>query len=432
MRDLLRYSILPFNFFLASFALAQDIALDLNQPIGETRTGWLPYGFSTDSMGTTLGIAAFTAGKLQPTSSLFLSGYASSNDSWGVVGAGRNIQIPGADRFFFDAFLFAGHFTDSRYYVDLDGDAAFPAAGSNDSKADDFVSGVSNDAQMEATVKYVIPIGDGVEHPLSIYRLNQGLLATETERVSSWNPFRNGKTTVETSLFGRYQDLAEVTQPDLLMARTNGLSFKLAHDHTDFARNPVQGSRQSFTLSRDFGWFGSSDSWTNLQLDVSKFTDLGSSHWFRQRVAALNFWTSHSPTWRVDNVGPRQISHRPPPYMGSTLGGYNRLRAYPSGRFNDKSAVYYSGELRLMPKTGSLRDYRLLSYFDVDWIQLAPFVEMGRTAPTYERELFFEDLKYSVGIDLRVMAFRNVLRIGWSYTDEGNQIWAMVGQPFSR
>ena len=108
------------------------------------------------------------------------------------------------------------------------------------------------------------------------------------------------------------------------------------------------------------------------------------------------------------------------------------MRAYPSGRFNDKSAIYYTAELRLIPKTDSLLDAKLLNYFEVDWLQLAPFIEAGRVGPSYKSSLFYEDLKYSVGIDLRMMAFRNVLRIGWALTEEGNQVWAMIGQPFSR
>ncbi len=285
---------------------------------------------------------------------------------------------------------------------------------------------------MEFTLKYVFPLGDTIEQPLSIYHMNRGLLNTESGGATNWNPLRNGKTRAEMSLFGRYQDLDEFTQPELLTARTNGVTLKLSHDNTDFPRSPSRGSRQVFSISRDFGWFSSSYTWTNLQFDVSKYLNLRKTERFSQRVMSYNFWTSHSPTWRVNNDGTGQVSHRPPPYMGSTLGGYDRLRAYPSGRFNDKSAVYYTGELRLIPITESLPDVKLLNYFEVDWIQLAPFIEAGRVGPAYESNLFYEDLKYSIGIDLRLMAFRNVFRIGWAFTEEGNQIWAMIGQPFSR
>jgi len=147
---------------------------------------------------------------------------------------------------------------------------------------------------------------------------------------------------------------------------------------------------------------------------------------------ALNFWTSNTPTWSVDEENPQIVDNRPPPYLGSTLGGFDRLRAFPSGRFNDKSAVYYTAELRLIPRTRPLRNLKVLNYFEVDWIQLVPFIEAGRVGPDYNSDLFVDDLRVTGGIDLRFMAFRNVFRVGVAGSDEGAQVWAMFGQPFTR
>jgi hypothetical protein len=412
---------------------AQTVALDPGQRLEDERQGWLPYAFATDSMGTTIGAAAFSSGIFkQPQSSLFGTAFASSNNSWGIVGAVNNVKLPGTRRLFFDSFLLVGHFSDSRYYIDLDKDPTKPKAGSNESGADDFVTGISNDVQLELTLRYSLPIGNAIDDPVSIYNLNRGLLESGPAGGHKWNPLTSGKTTVITRLFGRYQDLDEASQSDLLFAKTNGVEFEVDYDNTDFPRNPSRGSRQTFTLTRDFGWFDSSNSWTNLELDLSKYFDLGSSGWFRQQVLALNFWTSNTPTWTSDEDNPQLASNRPPPYMGSTLGGFDRLRAFPSGRFNDKSAVYYTSELRLIPDTRPLRDIGILNYFEIDWIQVVPFVEAGRVGPQYNNDLYFDDLKYTAGIDLRLMAFRNVFRVGWARSDEGNQIWAMFGQPFSR
>ena len=85
-----------------------------------------------------------------------------------------------------------------------------------------------------------------------------------------------------------------------------------------------------------------------------------------------------------------------------------------------------------MPVGNPLRDAPLLEYFDISWMQLVGFVEAGRVGPEYESELFYEDLKYTVGIDLRLMAHRRVVRVGLGWSEEGIQIWAMVGHPFSR
>lgn len=413
--------------------MAQNVALDPGQRLEDERTGWLPYAFSTDSLGTTVGAAAFSSGKFgQPQSSLFGTAFGSSNDSWGIVGALNNLKLPGTRRLFADTFVLIGHFTDSRFYSDLDQDPTQIRAGSNESSADDFVTGISNDVQVELNLKYALPIGNAVEEPVSVYHLDRGLVRSGPPGGGEWNPMTSGKTTASLKLFGRYQDLDEASQSDLLVARTNGLELKLDYDNTDFPRNPARGSRQKFTLTRDFGWFDSSNSWTNLELELSKYFDLGSSGWFEQQVLAFNFWTSNTPTWTRDEDNPQIVSNRPPPYMGSTLGGFDRLRAFPSGRFNDKSAVYYTSELRVIPRTKPLRDIGLFDYFEIDWFQVVPFVEAGRVGPEYNRELYLEDLKVTAGIDLRLMAFRNVFRIGWARSEEGNQVWAMFGQPFAR
>ena len=217
-----------------------------------------------------------------------------------------------------------------------------------------------------------------------------------------------------------------------LIAETNGLEFWIEYDNTDFPRNPARGSRQLLKLTRDFGWANSSNSWTNIQADLAKYFDLGRSKWFRQQVAALNFWTSNTTTWRTDPANPNIISNRPPPNYGSTLGGFDRLRAYPSGRFHDKAAVYYAAELRLIPGTQPLRDIALLEYFEIDWWQIVPFVEVGRVASEYDSELFFEDLKWSAGVGLRLMAFRTPVRLDFAVSEEGASVWAMFAQPFSR
>lgn len=80
----------------------------------------------------------------------------------------------------------------------------------------------------------------------------------------------------------------------------------------------------------------------------------------------------------------------------------------------------------------SLREVPLLEYFEIDWLQLVGFVEAGRVAPKYDRDLFTSDLKFDAGIDLRLMAFRNVFRVGYAVSDEGGAVWAMFNQTFGR
>ena len=409
------------------------VALDESEEITDKRSGWLPYLFATESLGTAVGVGGFTAGTIQPQASLFGTAFVTSNKSALLSGMLNNYRL-GDSRFFTDTFLLVDHFTDQRFYADLDLDPSEPKAGSNDSDPDDFISGISNELTFNFAVNYALPIGNAREDAISVYRLQNGLLKEGPQGGDVWNPLTSGKTTLATRFFYTYRDLSDFDEQEseALEARTNGLDFWLEYDNTDFPRNPTRGSRQQFMVSRDFGWFDSSNSWTNLEMDLSKYYNLGRSSWFKQQVLALNFWTSNTPTWETNPDNPQEVTNRPPPSYGSELGGYDRMRAYPSGRFRDKSAVYYAAELRLIPDYQPLHDLPVIKYFQIDWWQVVPFVEAGRVGPEYNSDLFFKDLKVDAGIGLRLMAFRAVVRLDWAVSEEGSSVWAMVSQPFSR
>jgi len=418
---------------------AQNVALDRGMSLEDKRNGWLPYLFATDSLGTGVGVAGFSAGKFQPQSSFFGTAFVSSNDSALVSASLSNIRLSGS-RWMVDTLLLADHFTDQRFYVDYDRDPDEVRAGSNDSDKDDYLTGISDERTINVNFKYRLPIGGIKDDPVAVYRLHEGLLESGPTGGGPWNPKASGQTTFGTRFFFTDRDLREFTAGpdgdqiihDVIAGRTTGLDFWLEYNNTDFPRNPSRGSRQLVTLSRDFGWMNSSGTWTNVQFDLSKYFDLGSSNRFRQRVVALNFWTSNTTTWDTDPLNSSIVKNRPPPRFGSTLGGFDRLRGYPSGRFYDKAAVYYAAELRLIPQTQPLRDLPLLNYFEIDWWQVVPFVELGRVGPKYDSELFFKDLKWSAGIGLRLMAFRTPVRLDIATSAEGTSIWAMVSQPFSR
>jgi outer membrane protein assembly factor BamA len=418
---------------------AQVVALDQGQSIDERRTGFIPYLFASESLGTAVGAAAFSAGNFQPQASLFGTAFVTSNESALISGALSNLRL-GSSRFFIDAFLLADHFTDQRFYVDYDRDPNEPRAGSNDSDRDDFARGVSNEFSFDLTLKYRLPIGSIRDHPVAVYRLNEGLLESGPKGGDVWNPMVSGQTTLAGKFFYTYRDLDEFTIGDLdtetidelLKAKTSGLEIWLEYDNTDFPRNPSRGSRQLVKLTRDFGWLDSSETWTNLEADLSKYFNLGTSGWFRQQVLALNFWTSNTTTWKTESDNPNNVSHNPPPGYGSELGGYDRLRAFPSGRFRDKAAAYYAAELRLIPKLQPLRHLPLLKYFEIDWWQVVPFVEAGRVGPEYNSDLFVKDLKWDAGVGIRLMAFRMPVRLDFAVSDEGSSVWAMFGQPFAR
>lgn len=423
---------------LPAQSFAQVIALDQDEVYGEKRNGWLPYLFATDSLGTAIGAAAFTAGTLQPQTSLFGTAFVTSNDSILLSGALNNYRPGNKGRLLIDTFVLVDHFTDQRFYA---GPALpdKPPPGTNDSDPENYATGISNEITFSFDFKYRLPIGSLIDDPIAVYHLKQGLLDTGPPGGGRWNPLTNGQTTFGTKFFYTYRDISEFTlnqsdgtapNEEKITARTNGLNFWLEHNNTDFPRNPSRGSRQLFNIQRDFGWFDSDNSWTNLQADFSKFFDMGRSDNFNQRVLALNFWTSDTIDWRRNADG--SVDHQPPPNYGSELGGFDHLRGYDSGRFRDKSAVNYTAEMRFIPKLQPLDDFPLLNYFQIDWWQFAPFVEAGRVAPSYGSDLYFKDLKWNVGMGIRLMTFRAVVRLDIAVGEEGASVWAMISQPFSR
>ena len=123
--------IVYFSILISAESFSQIIALDKDETLDEKRTGWLPYAFSTDSLDTTVGIGGGVAGTIQPQTSLFGTAFVSANDSALISGAFNNYRL-GESRVFTDVFVLANHFTDQRFYADLDNDPTDARAGSND------------------------------------------------------------------------------------------------------------------------------------------------------------------------------------------------------------------------------------------------------------------------------------------------------------
>lgn len=423
--------------FLPDQLYAQEVVLDQNESLSDSRNGWIPYIFATDSLGTAVGAATFSGGGVQPQTSTFGTAFITSNDSFLLSGAFNNYRPGNEGRVLIDTYILANHFTDQRYYAGLTLPGQAPP-GTNDSDSENYSTGISNEVTLNINFKYRLPIGSLKDDPIAIYRVKHGLLDSGPPGGNKWNPPTNGQTTVGAKFFYTYRDLNDFEENQsgievndkTLEARTNGINLWLEHNNTDFPRNPVRGSRQVFNLYRDFGLLDSTNSWTNLQASFSKYFDLGKSNWFNQKVVALNFWTSDTISWERSPDG--SVNHRPPPGYGSELGGFDHLRSYLDGRFHDKSAVNYTAEMRFIPKLQPLHDMPLLNYFQIDWWQVVPFIEAGRVAPDYNTDLYFKDLKWNVGVGLRLMTFRAVARLDIAVGEEGGTVWAMISQPFAR
>ena len=136
-------------------------------------------------------------------------------------------------------------------------------------------------------------------------------------------------------------------------------------------------------------------------------------------MLALNAWAAHTAG-----------DGRPPHYLGVTLGGLYRLRAYPIERFHDNSAIYYSLEYRVIPKSDLLRKLTLLEFANLQWWSVATFVEFGRVAPDWDFDELHDEMKSDIGISLRVMANQDIGRFDLVWSEDDAAAWLMYGHPF--
>jgi hypothetical protein len=410
----------------AEMVAAQGIVLGPDgQPVKQSFS--LPYAFYNEKFGAAVGFAYGTAGYPQPQSTMLITAMGGSEGSGMIFLIGNNLQVPFFRRLFLDPIASVGYFSDSISYVNGRPKYAGEQAGDNDSDNRNHIIGDGWDNYLRLNFKYLLPIGTGKDHVISVYKFDRGLLTSGAQGGYSWNPFQSGKTYFELRPFyrsqqndGKYGDFE---------SKTNGFDFSVFWDNRDLPANPSTGNSIRLKVSRDFGWLNSSDSWTALFAEVDKYFSLGSSDWFRQRVIALDFWTAYSPTWDQQSDG--TVENGPPVYAGAFLGGLWRMRAFPSQRFSDRAAIYYCAELRMIPEWNPFEDWAWLQRrLGVQWVQFVPFVEAGRVASDWSIQKLHSDMKWDGGLGLRFLAKGLVLRIDSAYCDEGFSTQMMISQPF--
>lgn len=123
--------------------------------------------------------------------------------------------------------------------------------------------------------------------------------------------------------------------------------------------------------------------------------------------------------------------HRPPVFQGANLGGLWRMRAYPTSRFNDRAAIYYCGEIRLMPEWNPFAKIEWVEkYLTVQWWQWVFFTEVGRVAPSWSFSTLNKNQKFDAGVGVRAMVKGLVVRIDVAGSSESWGVNMMVSQPF--
>jgi len=395
---------------------------------------YIPYVFSTDSTGFAGGVGVIKQGFLQPqTTAIATLFYGSeqeiitnseadtANFSGGFVGI-FDYLVPGSDRLLFSALGMKSYFPQARYYI---------YDRSNDSDEESYVETSGDTDFIYATLKYVLPMGDGLDNPEGHYVLNRGF-AVGRENYGGGKPFVTGRTSLgvsgfyEHNTFENYLPSSPHSSNGIKSWDTNGLRFFLDHDNTDYDLNPSRGYQFRLQYSKDFGWADSEQSWDFLEFKYNHYIDLPTFSFTQQNVLAMSFWTGYSFSWESNDQS--LDDHRPPPWEGARLGGMFRMRAYDTNRFSDKATIYGTAEYRAILDWNPFRKSEYLPV-TVDWLQVVGFVEAGRVNDSYNFDLL-QDMKFDVGVSLRAMAAQVPVRIDVAYGEEGVNFWVMVFQPF--
>jgi hypothetical protein len=404
----------------------------------------IPYAFSTETLSTGVGAAWVQPSRDQPQQLGYLTGYYTANNSYAIFAGIKDRQIF-SDRLYFSPLVGVTWNQDQRFYGELFFRQGTGGSGSNESSPTDFVSGEGTDSYVHLQFRYLLPIGTGKDTALHTYHTTDGILTGGATNGQSWNPFKGGRTFLEirpfyqkrsidvtTENIGQFPPATGIGVGDTAKTVTNGITAILEYDNRDFPVNPVRGSHTRLEVDRDFGAFESTTSWTALEASIAKYLGFGDSGWFEQRVLALNAWTAYVPTWEVRSIGGGlfEIDNRPPSNLGATLGGPKRMRAYPLGRFNDKAAVYYSAEFRLIPRWNPLKKWPLIRKWPWRWWQWVGFGEVGRVATDWNFSTLHEDMKWSYGLGLRAMIGGGIMRLDFAISDESRQVVAFFGHTF--
>jgi outer membrane protein assembly factor BamA len=314
------------------------------------------------------------------------------------------------------------------------GNPAFSSerAGSNGSDEDNYIEAKGDDLFAFLNFKYLLPLGDGRDTPPHTFGLRSGILQPGYEAGGrAWNPLESGRTLIEVRPFYRNQDFEDSDTGEEAANETAGLKLTLEYDNTDWYNNPTRGTVQRLTYAQDWGWLDESVEWTALSFRHSQFWNLGETENAQQRVLAFDFWTSHSPSWNDSSTEDgEEVFHRPPLFEGSSLGGLERQRGYPSNRYHDRSAVNYVMEYRHMPKWNPFPDIPLVNKLYIPWWQWVGFVEVGRVNDQYDLGDLHSNMKTTIGGGVRAMVYELVIRVDVGVTEEGGEVQMFFNHPF--
>ena len=393
------FSVLAFS---ASLFLSPQIVAK------EKDSAFVPFYFSTETLGSTVGLAGVAKGVGQPQAAFFGMGLYSEKDSY--VGFLSAFNYALSSNLLFSTQMYQARFNDNPYYL---GDQ-----GSNSSSTEDKTVTNGDEENYKLEFKYLLPWGNVREH---------GLLGAfqPVRDVSFASPVDSGVSSI---IFTPFYSSRELDIYNDKKEEATGFSLTFDWDNRDSVRNTTRGSHTSFDLTTGAESLQSEDLWLKWEFQNSQYYSLGPlGDWFDQQVLAFDFYTADTPTW---NKCDGAVCARPPEQEQARLGGLYRLRGYTAGRYHGRSAIHYSAEYRVLPDWQPLDDIPLINYYDLPWWQWVAFAEVGRVADDYDLKILHEDMKWNVGGAVRFQVEGIVVRAEMAKGADEGTFRVMINQPF--
>ena len=410
-----------------------DVPRGREGQLPEKNQQFMPYAFYNDTTKTAVAGAFVAQGYIQPQVDIVLNGFYSANDTSNLFYLAKDIQMPFNERIFLDAYGFFAEWGEIESYRVGNPDFIDERAGSNDSDKNNFLESEGSDDMLRLDFRYLLPIGHGEKKVIHEYVVERnGLLVRGSESGGeSWNPLTSGRTFFQFEFLNREQDLEDPETGDTQL-NTTAIALGLEYDNTDYWSNPSYGSRQRVAVTHDWGSNEEDgEEWTMIELEYSKFFNLGQSESAYQRVLAFNAWWIDTPTWDDSSFHDgNEVFHRPPVYLGATLGGLDRQRAYPAARFNDRSAVNYVAEYRHMNKWNPFPGIPVINNLHIPWWQWLVFAELGRVHDEWDTDELHNDMKWSLGAGARIMVEGVIVRVDFATSEEQSEVQMFIGQTF--
>lgn len=418
--------------FLSCSVSANNLTRDINNNDKDFRHSILiPYGFYNENTGTAAALVYANTGYFQPQASSLLNLFIGSNDTYSGFGAFKDFQITPLNRVFVDAKFMASDWGEVNSYQNGNSDFIDEEAGSINSDKDNYITANGKDNFLKIKFKYIFPIGHAKDKSIHEFKTQNGLLVAGYEAGGlEFNPLTSGRTSLAIEPFYRKQNFEDDFNSDYDNT-TSGVKVELEYDNTDWYVNPTYGSKTQLTYTRDWGASNKSSTWTSIQFNHSKYINLGVTENSRQRVLALNFWTSDVPTWNSYHTeGGERVYHRAPLFEGSTLGGIDRQRGFSTNRFHDRSAINYSAEYRYTPASDPFSKIPLINKLHIPFWQVVAFAEVGSVADNWSVSDLHHTMKTTIGAGIRLSVSGLVIRADMAASDEGGEMQMFFNHTF--